>query len=439
MRFFQFTLTLFSFFSLGVQASPLHLELTQGVNKTIPIAVMPFQNQTSDVPGNTTLSQVISNDLQTSGEFAIKSVGEDSQASPVSAEAAQQWQKAGVNDVVIGQVHQTGPSQYAVSFQLIDTISGNAEAPGIPLLKQSFTTNQAGLRKLAHHISDLIYEKLTGTPGIFSTKIAYVLAQRAVGKASQYQLIIADQDGFNPQTLLRSEQPIMSPTWSPDGRALAYVSFEGHHGAIYQQNLTTGGRITLSNYAGINSAPAFSPDGRKLALSLTLSGNPNLYLMDLSSRRLTQITKGYAIDTEPVWLSDGHSLLFTSDRAGGPQIYRYDLNSGAIARVTFDGSYNARARPSQDGKMLALLHGGGGGFNIAKQNLVTGQTTVLTDSGADDSPSLAPNGKMVLYGTRAGGREVLGLVSMDGRIKMRLPSAQGEVIDPSWSPFLKQG
>lgn len=405
---------------LQVQAA-LHLELTQGMSAAIPIAITPFTNQTSNVPGNTTLSQVISNDLQNSGQFAVT-------ASPSNA-----------SDVVTGAVRQLGVNRYEVSFQLADnsaatkTTTTNAAAP---LLNLTFTANQVGLRGLAHHISDLIYQKLTGVRGIFSTKIAYVLAQRTINQPARYQLIVADQDGFDPQTLFRSSQPIMSPTWTPNGRGLAYVSFEGHHAAIYLQNLATGGRALLSRYPGMNNAPAFSPNGRRMALVLTLNGNPNIYVMNLGSKQLTPITNDLSIDTEPTFSPDGKSLYFTSNRAGGPQIYRYDFSTRQTERVTFDGSYNARACLSPRENTLVVLHQDGSGYNVAKQNLSSGRLRVLTTSGMDDSPSLAPNGKMVLYGTRSGGREMLGLVSMDGRVKLRLPSAEGDVQDPAWSPFL---
>lgn len=398
----------------------LHLELTQGMSAAIPISIAPFTNQTNNVPGNTTLSQVISNDLQNSGSFSVVSPGQK-----------------GVSDQVTGQVKQIGSGRYEVSFQLANASASSAGAAPAPLLNLSFTANQPGLRGLAHHISDLIYQKLTGVRGIFSTKIAYVLAQRYRSSPSHYELVVADEDGFNPQVLLSSYQPIMSPTWTPNGRALAYVSFEGHHAAIYLQNLASGARSLISRYPGMNNAPAFSPNGRRMALVLTLDGNPNLYVMNLGARQLTQITKDNAIDTEPTWSHDGNSLFFTSNRSGGPQIYRYDFGTHQTSRITFSGNYNARACLSPHMNTLVVLHQDGSGYNIASQNMTSGRMTILTSSGMDDSPSLAPNGKMVLYGTRSGGREVLGLVSIDGRIKLRLPSQVGSVQDPSWSPFLQ--
>ena len=424
-------------FLTNAQAA-LHLELTQGMNAALPIAVIPFANQTSNVPGNTTVSQVISNDLQNSGEFNVKTGNFlIQQPTQLSAINLPYWQKQGMSDIVIGQVQSSGGGRYTVSFQLVDVnnqASGNGAVS--PLLQQTFSVNQGGLRQLSHHISDLIYEKLTGSRGIFETKIAYILAQHYSNNTGRYQLIVADEDGFNPQSLLNSSEPMMSPTWLPNGRGLAYVSFEGHRASIYLQNLGSGGRQLIAQYPGMNNAPAFSPNGRRMAMVLTLSGNPNIYVMDLATKHLTQITSGVSIDTEPAFTKDGQYLYFTSNRAGGPEIYRYSFSTGQTERVTFEGDYNARACLTPDGQTLVMMHRQNGVFNIAKQNLSSGRFMILTDSGSDDSPSLAPNGKMVLYGTRYAGHEVLGLVSLDGRVKLRLPSQQGDVQDPSWSPFL---
>jgi TolB protein len=401
-------------FFLSASQAALHLELTQGMNSAIPIAIAPFANQTNNVPGNTTVSQVISNDLQNSGQFNVTTSSKNA------------------SDSVTGQVKQIGAGRYEVSFQLTDA---SAKPGSAPLLSQSFTSNQAGLRGLSHHISNLIYQKLTGVRGIFTTKIAYIL-KRGNDPHASYQLIVADEDGFAPQSLLNSNEPIMSPTWSPNGKELAYVSFEGHHASIYLQNLASGARTLISRYPGMNNAPSFSPNGRRMALVLTLDGNPNIYVMDLATRHLTQITNDYAIDTEPTWSANGDALYFTSNRAGGPQIFKYNFANSSTSRVTFDGEYNARACLTPQDHTLVMLHQDSSGYNIAKQDLTSGRLTVLTNSGKDDSPSLAPNGKMVLYGTRAPGREVLGLISLDGRVKLRLPSAEGDVQDPSWSPFL---
>ena len=440
----KIALLITGFCIISTASAAVHLELTQGVNSALPIAIVPFTNQINNVPGNTTLSQVISSDLQNSGEFRVLTPNFLSQQpTQVSAIDTNFWRKQNVNDVVIGQVRPIGANKFEVSFQLVNvltpsnTATANSAQNNAVLLNQTFTTNQPGLRALAHHISDLIYQKLTGVRGIFSTKISYVLVQNRNSSTPKYQLIVADEDGFNPQALLTSSQPIMSPSWSPSGHVLAYVSFEGHHAAIYAQDLSSGNRILVARYPGMNNAPAFSPRGQRMAMTLTLDGNPNLYVMDLANKHLTQITNDFSIDTEPTFSPDGNSLYFTSNRSGNaPQIFRYDFASRQVSRVTFEGDYNARACVSPHATTLVVLHRDSSGFNIAKQNLTTGRVSILTNSGMDDSPSLAPNGKMVLYGTRLGGRDVLGLVSIDGRVKLRLPSQAGDVQDPSWSPFL---
>ncbi|OGT40561.1 MAG: Tol-Pal system beta propeller repeat protein TolB [Gammaproteobacteria bacterium RIFCSPHIGHO2_12_FULL_38_14] len=405
----------------------IKLELTQGVNSAIPIAIVPFANQTNNVPNNTTMTAVIQTDLQNSGEFRV--IGANNPSTDLAY-----WKKQSANDVILGKIQQINAEQYQVSFQLINLYAPAGQTN--ILLDQKFTVTQSGLRVLAHHISNLIYQQLTGVRGIFSTKIAYILVQRPQNQPPQYNLIVADEDGFDPRILLRSSQPLMSPTWMPNGKKLAYVSFENNQASIYEQDLRTGNRQLISQYPGINNAPAFSPNGNRLALVLTRTGNPNIYIMDLQTKQLTQITNDYSIDTEPTWSPDGKSIYFTSNRTGDPEIYRYDFATRQTSRITFDGNYNARACVSPDNNMIALMHRENGLFSIAKQDLSSGKLTILTQAGLDDSPSLAPNGKMVLYGSRFADRGVLGMVSMDGRVKLRLPAQEGSVQDPAWSPFL---
>lgn len=416
----------------------LNLELTQGIRAAIPVAIVPFANGSSaPVAGNTTITKVISNDLQNSGQFRVVTPGfMDQKPTNLSQVNFGHWRKVGVNDLVIGAVTTNGNGQYNVSFQLVNVFNDKNATSSAVLLNQSFKVGASGLRQLAHHISDLIYQKLTGIRGIFSTKIAYILVQRANGKPSKYTLEVADADGFDPRPMLVSTQPIMSPAWMPNGQDIAYVSFEGHHASIYLQNVATGKRQLISDFPGVNGAPDFSPSGNKIALVLSRTGSPKIYVLNLQTHRLTQITHGYSIDTEPNWAPDGKSILFTSNRGGTPQIYRYTLATGQIQRITFDGNYNARASflPNEQG--IIMMHRETGLFGIAKQNLQTGQLTVLTQAGSDESPSVAPNGKMVLYATNYGGRGVLALVSTDGRIKLRLPAREGNVQEPAWSPYL---
>ena len=429
-RMMSIVFSLALLFSQGAWAA-LSLELTQGTSAAMPIGLVPFTNEASAVvPGNTTISTVIQNDLQNSGEFRVI------EPNPFDGTMTlPSWQKKGVNNLIQGTVTTTPDGNYQVSFELI-----NVYAPQAPvMLSMAFKTTQSGLRVLAHHISDIIYQKLTGTQGIFSTKIAYVLVQQFNGPNSplQYSLDVADADGFNPQSLLSSPDPIMSPTWTPDGRGLAYVSFEGHEASIYLQNLAAGSRQLVSRLPGINGAPAFSPDGSKLAMVLSVTGNPNIYMFNMSTHKLTQIVNDNFIDTEPTWAPDGNSLLFTSDRGGTAQIYRYYFAGNRIERITFDGNYNARPSFLPNGQSIIMMHRETGTFGIARQDLTSGILQSLTQGDDDESPSVAPNGKMVIYATEVGGQGVLAVVSTDGRIKLRLPSREGNVQEPAWSPFLQ--
>ncbi len=410
-----------------VAAAPLELILTQGVSSALPIAIVPFEGQYGD--DASTVAGVIQADLRNSGRFKPLATGE-MPAQPVSASNVQQdaWRKAGVESVVVGSVNQTGGSA-TVRFALVDVINTNRI-----LAEQSFTVPSNQLRRLSHHIADIIYQKLTGVRGVFSTRIAYVTVHRQKGQRPRYQLEIADADGYNPRTILTSHEPIMSPSWSNDGKRIAYVSFEGRRAQIMISDIASGNRQKITEYPGINGAPAWSPDNTRLALVLSKDGSPKIYLLNLANNQLSQLTQGRSIDTEPTWAPDGRSLFFTSDRGGAPQIYRVTLAGGQPERVTYSGDYNARPNVTRDGKRLVMLHRSQGMYTIATQDMGTGNVQILTRSGRDDSPSIAPNGMMVLYG-QENGRD-LRVVSIDKRIQLTLPARDGRVQDPSWSPFL---
>ncbi len=437
----------FTFLTLVIQkpaSAALDLVLTQGVNGAVPIAIVPFAGQENTDPSATNnIAAVINNDLQNSGRFQTLATSNMPAMPHVAADVDYSaWQKLKTDDLVVGQVQDRGDGTDVVTFQLLDVYKGqNNGAPGGAnnvLAQQQFTVPSSQLRRLAHHISDIVYQNLTGQRGIFSTKIAYVLVQRTPGEPPIYSLEIADADGYNPQAILRSSEPIMSPSWSHDGKQIAYVSFENHRAQIVVSSLATGDRKLISAYAGINGAPAWSPDDQQMALALSRGyGNPKIYTMDLATKQLRQVTNGPGIDTEPSYTADGKSLLFTSDRGGHPQIYQVNLATNQIQRITFNGVYNARASLSEDGQQIAMIHQEeGGGFNIGVQDLQTGTFNVLTNSGNDSSPSFSPNGAMVLYASKLGNEGVLGLVSTDDSVKLRLPANDGDVQDPAWSPFL---
>lgn len=389
----------------------LELEITQGVDNAIPIAVVPFDTQ---------VAPVISNDLKNSGRFRLLEVSNDSEA----------WRVQKVEAVVTGQIKQLADGRFQVIFRLFDVYNKTT------LLEKEYTVKAEQLRKLAHHISDMIYQQLTGDRGVFSTKIAYILVTDRHGRRAKYKLQIADSDGHNPHTLLVSNFPLMSPSWSPDGKKIAYVSFEGNRAAIYIQDVATGTRRVLSKFPGINGAPAWSPDGKKMALVLTQTGYPKIYILNLETNHLERITDDWSLDTEPNWAPDGNSLIFTSNRGGSPQIYRVYIDNKQVERVTFNGSYNARAAFTSNGKAIVMLHKEGDMFSIAQQDLQSGRVSVLTQFGFNESPSVAPNNKMIVYATKHNGRGMLAEVSFDGRVKLLLPAGEGIVQEPAWSPFI---
>lgn len=437
--FYILIVTLFTLTAPAAHAI-LNMELTQGFSGAEPIAIVPFAIQ-----GGTPLTDVaavVSLDLQNSGHFKLYSTKNlATLPHDVNEVEFAVFRKMGVDNVVVGKVQAVGNGQYQVQVQLLDAIKGKMAADGpqdnVVLFDRKFTVPETKLRSLAHHISDLIYQQLTGVRGIFSTRLAYVMVERDAAQVLHYSLIVSDQDGYNPKPLLVSSEPIMSPSWSPDGKQVAYVSFENKRASIYIEEVATGKRRLISSFPGINGAPAWSPDGQTLALVLSKSGAPNLYLMNLNTLALTQLTNDYYINTEPAWAPDGQSIIFTSTRSGNPQIYQIKLSNKSISRVTYDGKYNARASFTPDGNHIIVLNQEEGLFNIGILDLDSGVFRVLTNSGMDnESPSTAPNGTMVLFGTLYKGKSVLGMIATDGSVQVRLPTQNGDVQDPAWSPFL---
>jgi TolB protein len=407
------------------------VEVTRGQDQAIPIAVVPFSSAEA-AAASFDVAQVVSNDLARSGRFKPMDrkdfIDEPHTGSSI---AFDDWRRLNNDYIVVGQLQPQGEDRFNIAFELYNVLNHQR------LLGFQISSNRAGLRLASHQVADMIFEKIIGIRGAFATHIAYISMLGAVPHRT-YRLIVADADGENPHIVMQSNEPLMSPAWSPDGQSLAYVSFEDKLPSIYVQYLKTGERRQVSARAGVNQAPAWSPDGKKLALTLsTRDGNLDVYVLDLATQALTRITDDPGIDTEPQWSKDGHTLYFTSDRAGGPQIYSVGLSPGdRPRRLTFQGAYNARPRLSPDESTLAFVTQEDGAFRIATMDLKGhNDMQVLTKGRSDVSPSYAPNGAQIIYASRDRGRGVLAMVSSDGRVQERLVSSEGDVQEPAWSPF----
>lgn len=435
IRFYSFLLL--SLFAITSAHALINLELTQGTRSALPIAIVSFQNE-QNLPTDLQTSAIITHDLSNSGEFSVFT-GDKLPQQPYAVNDIQvsRWHGFAPQYVVLGTVTSVGADQYKVTFNLVNLYrsqSGERLSSSAAILNQAYTVNKNQLRRLAHQISDQIYQTLLGAPGVFSSKIAYILVQPGkVQNRPDYHLIVADYDGYNPRAAANSNQPMMSPAWSPDGQQVAFVSFQKTLPAIFVADIRTGVLQQVTALAGINGAPTWSPDGKKLAFVSSQTGSAKLYTIDLASRQVTRLTDGYAIDTEPCYMPDGKSLVFTSNRGGGPQIYQYSFASKKVERLTYVGDYNASANISPDGKQMAVLHRDKNGFNVAVQNLDTDQFKILTHDNEDESPKFSPNGKLILYATHNGNKHLLAIVSVDGQIHILLPANDGNILEPTWS------
>jgi TolB protein len=409
--------------------SELVIRVTQGNDQPTMVAVPPMVMSGNQLVED--ISAIVESDLQRSGLF--KTIPRENMlAFPSHPEDVyfRDWRLLGSEYLIVGSLSAVEEGGVELSFSLLDV---NAQKT---VFKHSVKGSKNQLRDLAHLASDKIYEEITGIRGAFSTRLAYVTADQKDGRLV-YQLNVADSDGARERVMLKSAEPIMSPAWSPKGDELAYVSFETGRPAIFRQSLTTAARKQLTNFRGLNGAPSWSPDGKQLALVLSKDGNPEIYILDLATNKFARMTRHFAIDTEPTWSPDGKSLLFTSDRGGTPQIYKLTVATRAVQRITFKGNYNARPSIAPDGRTLVMVHRESGVFHIATLDLVTGRMLELTETRLDESPTVAPNGAMLIYATKQGDKGILSAVSLDAGVKYFLPAKSGDVREPAWSPFLR--
>ena len=412
-------------------AQSLNVDIVGGVKTATPIVVVPFA-QAGGAPLSTDVADVMRNDFNRSGKFRSLAKS-DIVEFPVRGADIKfpTWRLLKQDYIVVGNIKDAGNGMVQVEYELWDVNKQQS------LLHQQMPPAPAGdLRSVAHQIADLIYQKITGVRGAFWTRIAYITAV-GLGNNTTYSLLVADSDGFNPQVVARSRESLLSPSWSPDGSKLAYVSFESGNSNVYVQDITTGSRqLVESHPRGINGAPAWSPDGSKLAVALSYVGNLELFVLDLGSRQETRLTNSLSIDTEPVWSADGQSIYFTSDRSGRPQIYQVAASGGTPQRISFQGQNNANASVSYDGKQIAMVQGNGNVYRIVVMDRSLGdQVRPLSPGPIDESPSFAPNASMLLYAATEGRRGVLYAVSADGQVRQRLVLSDGDVREPSWGPY----
>lgn len=408
----------------------LVIEITHGTKAAIPVAVVPFGNQTGKLLTEDVAGIIVEN-LTRTGD--VQPLARDNMLSlPTRGEDVffRDWSVLGQRYLLVGSVTQEG-SIYRVRYELFDVQSKQR------MLGREIAGTEVQLRDIAHSISDLVYEALTGIPGVFATRIAYVTLQ-GTGKNIRYKLEVADADGRRSKLIFRSPQPIISPAWAPSGTRLAYVSFESGRPAVYIQDVETGLRREVAAHPGINSAPSWSPDGSQLAMTLSRDGNPEIYILNLRNNELRRMTNHWAIDTEPSWSPDGERLVFTSDRGGGPQVYEMSAKGGKVQRMTFEGKYNARPRYSLDGESLYFVHQQGGNFHLAQMDLQNRVMRILTKTGMDEAPSVAPNGSMIIYATQRQGKGVLAVIGVNSGSRYFLPALDGDVREPAWSPYIKR-
>ncbi len=416
---------------LATAHAQLDIDIVNGNASALPIAVVPFGFEGANVPPDTNVGEIVRADLARSGQFRTLPKNDIVEFPTRQGDVKfATWRLLKQDWLLVGRMIDGAAGAFRVDWELFDVASQKAVKTG------SISGQRSSLRDIGHQVADDVYEAILHVRGAFWTRIAYITASGNPPRNMSYALMVADSDGYNPQLVVRSREALLSPTWSRDGKRIAYVSFESGNSAIYVQDLGTGARQVVSSSRGINSAPAFSPDGNRLAVSLSKGGNPDIYILDLASRQATPITRHFAIDTEPRWAPDGQSIYFTSDRSGKPQIYQVAPSGGEPTRVTFAGQYNAS--PSvvdANGIKLAMVQGSGNVYRIAVLDRATNQNTLVSPGSQDEAPSFAPNGSMLLYAASEGIRGVLYAASADGRVRQRLGLAEGDVREPAWGPY----
>ncbi|OZA06159.1 MAG: Tol-Pal system beta propeller repeat protein TolB [Methylophilaceae bacterium 17-44-8] len=415
-----------SFLASTQANAALEIEISGGGAQQIPVAILPFA-EPAGISSKDSIHEIVAADLKRSGMFRVLDTRgmANLPTSPNQIKYAE-WSALQAQAMTVGTVESLGGGRFKVTFQLMDVLKQTQ------LIGMDYQITSSQVRATAHKIADAIYEKLTGERGVFGSRIAYI---NKIGK--RYTLQVSDADGFNAQNVVSSNEPIISPAWSPDGSKMAYVSFEKKKPIVYVQSLTSGARKVLANYKGNNSAPSWSPDGSKLAIVLTYGANSQIYIIDADGGNLKQVTKSNAIDTEPAYSPDGKFIYFSSDRGGKPQIYKVPASGGDATRVTFEGAYNVSPHFSPDGRYLTYIRNDGGKFKVALQDLSNGQVQLLSEGSQDESPSFSPNGRVILYATKVRGRGTLAAVSSDGRVRQKLSESTGDVREPAWAPLAK--
>lgn len=427
---YRFLMSCFILFYAAVSIADVRIIITDGVNTAKPIAVVPFKWLGNSAPPEN-IDEIISSDLRNSGKFnPMETRNMPQLPDSASAVIAKEWSALGIDSVITGQIQPDASGNYLITYQLVDTVNN----PGSIIKDNQFTVPERWLRYAGHTASDEIFESLTGIKGAFKTRIAYIVKMNK--GPYTHELRVSDYDGYNEVTLHRSTQPLMSPTWSPDGKKIAYVTFESGKSALVMKTLETGAVEVIADFPQHNGAPAFSPDGSKLAFALSKEGNLNLYVMDLTTKKIKQVTYGRSNNTEPTWMPDSQTLVYTSDQTGRPQLYTITIDGGMAKRLTWDGSQNQNADVSKDGSFIAMISTNNGEQKVTKFDIASNAYQTLTNTFLDETPSIAPNGTMIIYSSTQGLGTILNLVSTDGNFKAKLPGTDGQVKFPTWSPYL---